>query len=264
MLRQRLITAFVGLAVLILVILFGGMWGWAAFVALAGVLGAIEFYSMAGHSGARPLVLLGCLWIALLILSPLSLQSNQTAFLVSSAGLVASFVWLLAREHKEGALVSWAITLAGVLYIGWLSRYLVALRGLEDGRDWLLLAMFATFATDSTAYFIGRSWGRHPLAPKVSPAKTIEGAVAGLSGGIAAALLLGYLLDLPLSAWQALLLGLLVGASAQLGDLTESLFKRSLGAKDSGKLMPGHGGILDRADSILLSGIVVYYYVIYL
>ncbi|MBI2853493.1 MAG: phosphatidate cytidylyltransferase [Chloroflexi bacterium] len=263
MLRQRLVSAGVGIAILLLVLFLGGVRIWAAFVAIAGIAGAMEFYIMVRHSGTRPFVALGCIWTALLILSPLmGANPDRAAVLITSLGLVASFVWLLSRRQKEGSALALAWTLAGALYIGWLARYLVALRGLQDGLVWVILALFTTFATDTAAYLVGRAWGRHKMAPQVSPKKTWEGAAAGLAGALIASVVLSLLLDLPLLIWQALLLGLVIGVAAQLGDLVESMFKRGLGAKDSGRIMPGHGGILDRADSILLSGLVVYYYVI--
>lgn len=262
MLRQRLLSALVGLVLLILLIEFGGVWGWAAFVAVAGIAGIIEFFGMASRSRLSPMVLTGCVWTALLALSPLLPNPDQSILLVVSVGLLFSLL-LLVRDFNGhgGSAVNWAITLAGVFYIGWLSRYLVALRALPDGQGWLMLALFTTFAIDTSAYFAGRSWGRRRLAPRISPGKTQEGAIAGMVAGIAASAILVVVLGLPLPLVYALLLGALLGVFAQVGDLTESVFKRCLGAKDSGSLMPGHGGILDRADSVLFSGIVVYYFV---
>jgi phosphatidate cytidylyltransferase len=139
----------------------------------------------------------------------------------------------------------------------------VALRGVDAGRDWVFFALFTTFASDTIAFFAGRALGRHKLAPGISPGKTWEGAIAGVFGAIIFSLLLVTLLSLPLSYGQAILLGLLVSIFGQLGDLTESLFKRNMGVKDSGRLIPGHGGVLDRMDSVVFAGIVVYYYVIW-
>ncbi len=143
--------------------------------------------------------------------------------------------------------------------------YLVALRGLDDGRNWVFFALFITFASDTAAFFAGRALGKHRLAPRISPGKTWEGAIAGVFGAIIISLLfiLPTPLTLPLSYWQAILLGLLVSIFGQLGDLVESLLKRNMGVKDSGKLLPGHGGFLDRMDSVVFAGIVVYYYVLW-
>ena len=127
------------------------------------------------------------------------------------------------------------------------------------GRDWVLLALFATFAVDTTAYFVGRAWGRHKMAPTISPGKTWEGAVGGLVGAIVAVIALALLLDIDISYSEMVILGFLIAVFAQLGDLAESKLKRSMGVKEAGNLIPGHGGILDRLDSIVFTGVVVYY-----
>jgi phosphatidate cytidylyltransferase len=175
--------------------------------------------------------------------------------------VVLSLIWLLVRPQKEEGFVGWIWTLAGILYLGWLLSHFVALRGLDDGQNWVFLALFATFASDTTAYFVGRAWGRHKLAPTISPGKTWEGTIAGFLGAIIVSLL--FTLPLPLGYGQAILIGFLISLFGQIGDLTESLFKRKMGVKDSGRLLPGHGGFLDRIDSVVFAGVVVYYYVIW-
>jgi phosphatidate cytidylyltransferase len=150
--------------------------------------------------------------------------------------------------------------------------YWLNLRGLEDGRNWVYLAVLTTFANDTGAYFMGRARGKHKLAPRISPSKTWEGAAGGLICAILAAVVIAVILKLisvRLGApfvfryWQIMLLGFLVGIFAQLGDLVESLLKRNMGVKESGNLLPGHGGILDRFDSLIFVGAVVYYCVIW-
>jgi phosphatidate cytidylyltransferase len=184
-----------------------------------------------------------------------------TPLLITSA-IVLPLIGLLARRQKDGAFTRWVWTLAGILYIGWLLSHLVALRDLESGRNWVFLVLFVTWVSDTTAFLVGRRFGRHKLAPTVSPGKTWEGTIGGICGGIAVSILFftPTPFQLPLnSAGQAILLGALTSILGQVGDLLESLFKRELGIKDSGKLMPGHGGILDRIDSLILASIVVYY-----
>jgi len=150
--------------------------------------------------------------------------------------------------------------------------YWLNLRGLADGRDWVYLAMLTTFANDTGAYFIGRARGKHKLAPTISPAKTWEGAIGGLISAISAAIVIAIVLRLisirlgtpfVFEYCQIILLGFLVGLFAQLGDLVESLLKRNMGVKEAGNLLPGHGGILDRFDSLIFVGTIVYYYVIW-
>ena len=198
----------------------------------------------------------------MLIISPHCSWVYINPLLLTSA-VVLPPLWLLAHRRKENAFSGWVWTTAGIIYIGWLLSHFVALRGLESGRDWVFFALFVTFASDSAAYFIGRAWGRHPLAPDISPKKTLEGAVGGIIGAIIAGLLLVLILDLPIGYGVATLLAIAVSVFGQIGDLLESLFKRNMGVKDSGKSMPGHGGFLDRIDSVVLAGVVVYYYVVW-
>jgi phosphatidate cytidylyltransferase len=151
--------------------------------------------------------------------------------------------------------------MAGILYIGWMLSYWVQLRGLEDGRELVFLAMFTTFASDTSAFFIGRTWGKHALVPAISSGKTWEGAIGGLLSSIAASFIISVIFTLPFSYWQIALVGLIISVFAQLGDLVESLLKRNTGVKDASKLIPGHGGILDRLDSLIFTGVIVYYFV---
>jgi len=274
-LKKRVITALWGIPLLIAAIWFDKPLPWfTILLAIWGLLAVFEFYRMVAASKIAPLTYFGLVWTLLFILSTspelLSLLKPYfnldllTPLLLTSA-VVLSLIWLLLRPQKERAFASWAWTIAGILYIGWLLSYFVALRGVDDGRNWVFLALFATFGSDTAAFFIGRALGRHHLVPSISPGKTWEGAIGGIFGAIMVSLLftLPTPLSLPLSYWQAILLGLLVSIFGQLGDLVESLLKRNMGVKDSGKLLPGHGGFLDRIDSIVFAGIVVYYYVIW-
>jgi phosphatidate cytidylyltransferase len=259
------LTALIGVPLLIIIIQLGGVWAWAAVVAAVGIAATLELYNMVARQGKRPPAGLGAAWTVLLILAPIASRDiDNSLLLAGSAGLIASFIWLLSRPRQEGLLTAWSWMLAGVLYIGWLLSHFVALRGVAEGRDWVLLALLATFATDSSAYFVGQLWGTHRLAPQISPAKTVEGAIGGIAGSIAACFILAYILHITITPWQTSILGVIIGVFAQLGDLAESLLKRNMGAKDSGSIIPGHGGILDRADSLMFSGAAVYYYVIFI
>ena len=262
MLKKRVITALWGIPLLIAIIWFSGEPGFTILVAIWGVLAIFEFYQMVTAAKVPPLTYFGLIWTLLFILSP-HFDYNLLAPLLLASAVILPLIWLLLRRQKEEALTSWTWTIAGILYIGWLLSYLVALRGVDAGRDWIFFALFTTFGSDTSAFFCGQALGRHKLAPHISPGKTWEGAIAGVFGAIIVSLLLATILDLPLSYGQAILLGLLVSIFGQLGDLIESLFKRKMGVKDSGKLLPGHGGVLDRIDSIVFAGIVVYYYLIW-
>jgi len=263
MLKKRVITALWGIPLLIAAIWFDEPLPWfTILVAIWGMLAVFEFCKMVDSSKAPPLTYFGLIWTLLFILSPHFNYDFLMPLLLTSA-VILSLIWLLLRPQREGAYIGWAWTIAGILYVGWLLSYLVALR-LDSGRNWVFFALFTTFGSDTTAFFVGRALGRHHLAPHISPGKTWEGTIAGVFGAIIVSLLfiIPSPLSLPLSYGQAIFLGLLVSILGQLGDLVESLLKRNMGVKDSGKLIPGHGGVLDRMDSIVFAGIVVYYYVL--
>ncbi len=261
MLKKRVITALCGIPLLIAIIWFGQPW-FTILVAIWGLLAVFEFYRMVAISKASPLTYFGLTWTLLFILNPHFDYDFVIPLLLTSA-IIPSLIWLLFRQQRGGAFMDWAWTIAGILYIGWLLSYFVALSGLDGGRDWVFFALFVTFGSDTAAFFVGRALGRHHLAPSISPGKTWEGAIAGVFGALIVSLVLVTLLTLPISYGQAILLGLLVSIFGQLGGLVNSLLKRNMGVKDSGKLIPGHGGVLDRTDSVVFAGIVVYYYVIW-
>jgi phosphatidate cytidylyltransferase len=258
MIRQRVLSALVLLPLIFLIIWFGGP-AYSLLVTAVAALGALEFFSMKGLSTRHPLTLFGLVGVLLFILVA-HVEESYTAPLLTAV-VALSLIWLLFRSPVKGAATNWAWTLAGIIYIGWLMSHFIPLRELEGGREWVLFVVLATFATDTTAFFVGKMWGRHSLAMKVSSGKTREGAVGGFLGAIAASLILALLLGIAIPYWQTVILGALIGIFAPLGDLAESMLKRSTGLKDSGTLIPGHGGLLDRLDSILFTVVVVYYYV---
>ncbi len=262
MLKKRVTTALWGIPLLIITIWFDEPLPWfTVLVAIWGLLAVFEFYGMVAVSKVPSLVYFGLVWTLFFILTP-HFDYDFIVPLLLTSTMVLPVILLVLRSQREGAFTSWAWTIAGILYVGWLLSYLVALR-LDAGRNWVFFALFTTFGSDTAAFFVGRALGRHRLAPRISPNKTWEGAIAGVFGAIIVSLLLVTLLSLPLSYGQAVLLGLLVSIFGQFGDLVESLLKRHTGVKESGKLMPGHGGVLDRMDSIVFAGVVVYLYYIF-
>ena len=270
MLKYRVVTAAVGVPLIILAIWSGDPW-FSLLIAAAALAGTHEFYRMANFDGREPLVYLGLLWSLALVLSPHYRNPNLLPTVVTGAILI-SLICLLLRRSREKAFHDWAWTIVGALYVGWMLSYWLNLRGLEDGRNWVYLAMLTTFANDTGAYFVGRARGRHKLAPAISPGKTWEGAIGGLASAILASIVLATVLKLislefgtpfAFKYWQIALLGFLIGLFAQIGDLIESLLKRNMQVKESGSLLPGHGGILDRFDSLIFVGAVVYYYTLW-
>jgi phosphatidate cytidylyltransferase len=265
MLKHRVITAIVGVPLVILAIWFGDPW-FTLLIAAAALAGTYEFYKMTNFNRREPLLYLGLLWSLALVLSPHYWALGVLPIVITAAMLI-SLICLLLRPLREKAFRDWAWTIVGALYVGWMLSYWLNLRGLVDGQNWVYLAMLTTFANDTGAYFIGRARGKHKLASAISPSKTWEGAIGGLICAILAAIVIAMVLNLispfTFKYWQIILLGFLVSLFAQLGDLVESLLKRSTGVKESGNLLPGHGGILDRFDSLIFVGAVVYYYVIW-
>jgi phosphatidate cytidylyltransferase len=283
MLPLRVATAIVGVPIVIALI----WWGDAGYSVAVGVIlavAALEFYAAVAPTptnrslaenplaalaqrplprllNQRPLGLLGVALIALLVAGAHHGADWWTGALALAAVLPS--LWLIARGETGRGLSEWLVTVGGVLYVGWLGSYLVPLRQLDEDGQWVFLAVFAAFANDTGAYFVGMALGRTPLAPHISPGKTVEGSLGGLLCGVAAVPLLSYALGLDIDAAQAIPLAVLVPVAAQAGDLAESLLKRGAGVKDAGVLVPGHGGVLDRLDSLLFVVPMVYYYAIW-
>lgn len=259
MLKKRIITAIWGVPLVLLAVWFGEPLSWfTILIAIWGLLAAMEYQRITGVSGTRPLAAFGLVWTLLFIISP-HFNYGLTVPLLLTSAVVLSLAMLLFLPKKDGVFASWAWTMGGILYIGWMLSLLVEIRT-EAGRNWVYLTLLATFASDTAAYFIGRAFGRHKLAPTTSPGKTWEGAIGGLFGAVVICLLftLSTPVHLPLEYGEAVALGLLISIAGQVGDLAESLLKRNTGVKESGSLLPGHGGLLDRLDSILFAGAVVY------
>ena len=289
---RRILTAAVGLPILFAALWWGGILWIVLLTLVAALLGLREFYRMFPRESPEtdpesvtepipPLPLaLGMLWVAAMVLvgwvADGTRQFWTLSLLILAGGAFPSLLWLLAYYHGRRVAATAAWLLGGPVYVGFLLAHIPLLAqigdtgdlagygyGYELGSRWLIFALLTTFATDSGAYFVGRLAGRHKMAPTLSPGKTWEGAAGGLAAALIAALLLSLLppqyLNLGLAWWQPALIGLAVGIAAQGGDLLESGLKRFAGVKDAGALFPGHGGMLDRLDSLLLTIPLVYY-----
>jgi phosphatidate cytidylyltransferase len=167
---------------------------------------------------------------------------------------------LVRTTDPFGATQRLGLSLLGVLYFGFLTGHIVLLRAGDDGWRWVLFTVFTAMGSDSGGYFAGRALGRHKLAPTVSPSKTVEGGVGAIAGAMVIAVLCKLVILPLIGLREAMALGAVVSVLAQLGDLCESALKRAFGAKDSGWIIPGHGGILDRLDSLLFPIVFAYYY----
>lgn len=177
--------------------------------------------------------------------------------------LLLALLYLFRFQDMTQVGRDFAVSALGFLYVPLLLSHAGMLRQLPFGRDWIFLVLALVMCSDTLAYFIGRAWGKRRLYEQVSPKKSIEGALGGLLGSTLGALICKLSFFNELGYFDVILLGLGVGAFSQVGDLVESLFKRSFGVKDSGTLIPGHGGLLDRLDSLLFAFPITYYYALW-
>jgi phosphatidate cytidylyltransferase len=257
---SRILVAAVLLPLVVGVVYLGGWWLFA--LALAGGLIALhELYTMAREH--RPLVLAGYLG---LVLAFVGLQLGGLPWMLG--GLLATFVFSFVvfglSDIRPSATTSFGVTLLGVAWVGAGLGFLLLVRDIPEHGFWAVMAvLFTVFAADTAAFFVGRSLGRHAMAPAISPKKTWEGFV----GGVAAAMLVSFVIlykdrEEFLSIPEMLLLGAAVALAAVLGDLFESAVKRDLDVKDSGRLLGGHGGMLDRLDALLWAGPAAYFVIL--
>ena len=255
MLKQRVLSAVVLIPIALALLYLGGWW-FTALVLLFGILAAYEAYVMLRRNDHAPLTWWGVLFVAALIVTGMT-ENDFWFFVVLVAGVLITLTRALFHVTSQPA-TDWTLTVGVALYLGVLMRHGPLLRNRPDGLWWVIVALVTTWIGDSAAYFVGTAIGRHRLAPRLSPKKSWEGAIAGWVSGALTGLLLVPLV-LPLSPLQGLILGLLITLVAVPGDLAESMFKRQCGVKDSGHLIPGHGGAFDRIDSLLFVFPVVYW-----
>ena len=255
----RILSAFVILAVVIGLIL-AGTYGAYLLALLLGGLALWEFIGLSDGMGSRaPAWLLFPLGVFFIFSGTVLKDISVT--LVLSLALVGGLAAFLVVPGRRQGLGRWAMGMAGALYIGMpFNYYLLLYASKPHGLVWALFTIFAVVACDAAALLVGSRLGRHRFFATISPKKTVEGAIAGVVGAVIV-MLIGVSAVIGLSPLHAIALGLLVGVSAQVGDLVESQMKRIAEVKDSSNLIPGHGGVLDRLDSILFPPILVYFYV---
>ncbi len=259
MTRTRVASALVLLPIVAIFVQVGGWWFFGGMTAIA-LLATWEFVQMMRHKGHAPNVPLA---FAFALASLVSMQLAHRAWLFPALSglLMASLVWQMAQAQSKAPVVDWALTVVGGGYIGLGMAHLLGLRLLPQGYAWVWLALLGTWGCDTFAYFVGRAVGRHKFWPRLSPKKTWEGVLAGVPGGMFGAWLATLFSGIPV--FHALMLGLLIAIVAPLGDLSISMMKRYAGVKDSSHLIPGHGGMLDRVDSVLFVAITVFYYALW-
>jgi phosphatidate cytidylyltransferase len=272
MLRDRARSAAILIPPLLVALWLGG-WAIVLVVGIAVVLGAWEAFRLLTRAGHASLPTFGIVFALVVALGDSVKElPGGSGILLVGLGMVLVGVGALTRLDPREGLAIFATTTFGALYVGLLGFVVrltatdtpvdpsAALGFLGAGRGWILAVVLIVWAFDTAAYFTGRRFGRHPFMAHISPAKTQEGVVGGLVAAAIVGAVFTALLGRP---WPAgLLMGVLVGAAAQAGDLAESMLKRAAGAKESGTLIPGHGGILDRVDSFLFAAPVAYFYVV--
>ncbi len=258
--KQRIITAAIGLPLLTLFIAFSGPFLFGLLVCAVTVLGLVEFFAMSlpperQIEKVSAMVCGGALALALTFGS----ASSFTGVLVLSFFLLTLYA-LFRFQDLDTVTGHLALVFLGLLYLPLLLGHMALLRQMMHGTEWIFLVLLIVMSGDTAAYFTGVNIGRTKLYPAVSPNKSVEGSLGGLAGSVLGAFLGRALFFEALSVGDCLLLGLALGALGQLGDLFESMLKRCFGVKDSGTLIPGHGGILDRLDSLIFAFPAAYYY----
>jgi len=260
----RGLTILVTLPIVVLCVYFGGIPFLALVLGLA-IAAVNEFYNMMRKKGFFPAYYVGnIITIFFIVFASYALKRNwepgHSAILTLAAA--AALVSGIFLKREKDTIVDVAVTTLGMVYVGWFFSYLIFIRSLTEHGGYLFFLLFTVWAMDITAYLAGRFFGRTPLFPSISPKKTWEGSIAGFIVCLLVAWLFNWIANL--EVWQALVLGALIGVLGQFSDLIESLIKRDAEVKDSSDILPGHGGVLDRVDSFILTAPLMYYYMVWI
>jgi phosphatidate cytidylyltransferase len=252
--RSRVLVALAGIPIGLAAVILGG-WFMLGLSVILTVLGMHEYYSLVRPY--RPNLLVGYL-AALAVVTGAFFLGLPGVLAGLAVSALLTFFWALGGQLGAHLVGRMAVTHLGILWVAVGFAYVVLLRSLEHGMALTIMVLACTILNDTFAYFVGRAVGKHPMAPRISPKKSLEGAVGGLVGSVVAALVVTMYAPW-LSVRDAVILGLVIGVVGQWGDLFESAVKRDFGVKDSGRILAGHGGILDRFDSLLFAGLVSYW-----
>jgi len=270
MLVKRTLVALILLPIGLALIILGGPL-YAAFITLILGLAAWEYDRIMLTGGLKPASVMVVGGVVLIAVTR-AVDGFESAGWVISLILLASLTYHLVgfeRGDQQGA-TNFGVTVGGALYLGWIGSYLISLRALPEGKWWVLIVLPAVWFADSGAYLVGSRFGRHKMTPRLSPKKSWEGYFGGILFSVAGTALLVALLrawaapDSAITIWDGIWIGLMMAVITPLGDLGESMFKRQVGVKDSGNLLPGHGGAFDRIDSWLWAGVIGYYAILWL
>lgn len=258
---KRVATAMVGIPLLIIVVYYGNLLHFRLLITGCILLGLVEFYQILAEAHIRCFNLLG---LGLGLLTGIAFQRGNTFLplsLIISLTVVVPCVGCLFHFHDISTMIPELFgTIGGVFYVAWLLGHLIWIRGLAEGKALIFYLLLVVWAGDTFAFYTGSHLGKHRLSPLISPKKTIEGSIGGMVGSIFVSVIAHFTFLKALSLGNSIFLGFFLNVLGQLGDLTESLLKRGAGVKDSGTLIPGHGGILDRLDSLMFAGPALFYY----
>ena len=261
---KRWITGIIAVPVLFGIIAYGGEEAFAVLIIFASLAGMEEYNRMAFGRGLN-LEKVETLVIALFILLAAFFANIPLLLAVLTFAVMTVLIMNLLRIRKQGLDMAHAgRVILGVLYIPLLMAHFILIRQSQAGVLWIFFILVLAFTGDIAAYYIGRRFGKRKLLPEVSPGKTVEGTMGLVAGSIAGCLLYKLFFFPMLPAAHAAVLGLVGSVVGQLGDLSESALKRAAGVKDSGTMLPGHGGILDRLDCLMFITPFVYYYQVYM
>ncbi len=274
-LTQRILTAIVGVPILLLVFYYGGIY-FLGFILLIVAMGSYEFFRLVDTKNIDNKKIIGILFCIIL---PVGAYFGYLyfIFLFTLVSILTLFI-SLRKQDLSKTLIGAGTKFLGIVYIGWFLSHAVLIRNISNssfpylddtdinitdiGFYWIVFVVACTFLNDTGAYFFGKYKGKTKLAPRISPGKTVEGTVAGVVMACICSLFVNLIFKGPIDYGWAVLMGLIVGVVAVVGDLVESMFKRSVSIKDTGGLLPGHGGVLDRFDSLILVFPVMYYLIL--
>jgi phosphatidate cytidylyltransferase len=259
--KERIISGVLG-AIFFLFILWLGSWWYSVFIWILASICFLEYCRLFGYSHRKPQVILGLVFVTWIIIAGLreQLGIESIALFQSLHMLIFIFVIflvLLVFSRNQFDIYQMAHLFIGTIYIGLGFSFMINIIWHADGFIWSLFILLIIWANDTGAYFIGKNLGKRKLWPSISPNKTIEGSVGGVLVGLVVSGIFGVLFPDIWTIGYALGLGLLISVLGQLGDLVESAIKRSTGTKDSGRILPGHGGVLDRFDSLIFTYLVL-------
>lgn len=260
MLKIRILSAILGIPLILFVLYFQGLYLYF-FVLAISLVGLFEYYRAMKNAGLSTSETFGYISVILYyIMFLLPITFDRPGLIIAISVMLLFTYEIVTQKHSIPEI---SINILGISYIPFLFSHLLLIENLKFGHIILWLPFLSAWFTDTFAYFVGIYFGRVKLCPKVSPKKTVEGAVGGIVGSVVLCTLSGYIINkfgIDIKIMHFVITGLLCGIASEIGDLAASYIKRYTGIKDYGNLIPGHGGILDRFDSILFTAPVIYYY----